>query len=387
MSATSHIRLLLVEDVAQVSQYIRGLLNAQDQVKVLDVLVSGEHVLEQIQQLRPDILMVDAFLQGPVSGLEVVERVRQAGIDMPVVAMTLPQRPIRVGPGMGIVKVLSMPFSGFDLMNTLLAAYNEYRALSPDAVSRTFAVFGAKGGVGTTTIAYNVAVAAAQTAGLKVVLVDGSLQFGDLRGLLRVPDEAPSFLQLPTDRVTEADLAEVLWRDPSGIDILLAPPRVEMAEMVTIRDVEKALSLLRQVYNLVIIDTPTTVTDMTLAFFDACDAILLVVTSDYTSVRNTRMMNQAFEMIGFSQERLRVVLNRSDAVGGLDEVAYLSLLGRLPEFRVVSDGRLVVEANNQGVPFVLSSPDSQISRDIDAIAGALTLPGGAHVPSPTGVRR
>lgn len=383
MSASAQIRLLLVEDVAQVSQYIRNLLNAQDQVKLLDVLTRGEDVLEQIKQLRPDILMVDALLQGRVNGLEVAERVRQAGIDMPIVAMTVPQKPIRVGPGMGIVKVLSMPFSGYDFMNTLIAAHQEYRALSPEAISRTFAVFGAKGGVGTTTIAYNVAVAAAQTAGLSVALVDGSLQFGDLRGLLRVPDDAPSFLQLPTDRVTEQDLTEVLWRDPSGIDILLAPPRVEMAEMVTVRDVEKVLSLLRRVYNLVIIDTPTTVTDMTLSFFDACDAILLVVTSDYTSVRNTRMMNQAFDLIGFTPDRLRVVLNRSDAVGGLDEDAYVSILGQAPEFRVVSDGRLVVEANNQGVPFVLSAPEAPISRDIGAIAGALTMP----TPVPAGARR
>ena len=175
-------------------------------------------------------------------------------------------------------------------------------------------------------------------------------------------------------------------RARSGLSSLFAPPRVEMAEMVTVRDVEKVLSLLRRVYNLVIIDTPTTVTDMTLGFFDACDAILLVVTSDYTSVRNTRMMNQAFELIGFSEERLRVVLNRSDAAGGLDEGAYLSMLGRGPEFRVVSDGRLVVEANNQGVPFVLSSPDAPISRDIGAIAAAITMPAGFEAAA-AGARR
>jgi pilus assembly protein CpaE len=385
-SISSQIRLLLVEDVTQVSQYIRNLLNSQEQVKLLDVLTRGDDVLDQIRQLRPDILMVDALLQGRVNGLEVAERVRQAGMTIPIIAMTVPQKPIRIGPGMGIVKVLSMPFSGYDFMNTLVAANSEHRAQSPESVSRTFAVFGAKGGVGTTTLAYNIAVAAAQSTGLKVALVDGSLQFGDLRGLLRVPENAPSFLQLPTDRVTETDLTEVLWRDPSGIDILLAPPRVEMAEMVTVRDVEKVLSLLRRVYNLVIIDTPTTVTDMTLTFFDACDAIMLVVTTDFTTVRNTRMMNQAFEMIGFTTERLRVVLNRSDAVGGLTENDYLEMLGRSPEFRVVSDGRVVLDANNQGVPFVLQAPDAPISRDVSAIASALTIP--AAMPAvPVGARR
>ena len=66
--------------------------------------------------------------------------------------------------------------------------------------------------------------------------------------LLKVPADAPSILDLPTDRIAESDLGDVLWRDPSGIDILLAPPRIEMAEMLTARDVEKILSLLRRVY-------------------------------------------------------------------------------------------------------------------------------------------
>ena len=80
-----------------------------------------------------------------------------------------------------------------------------------------------------------------------VCLVDGSLQFSDLRGLLRAPADARSFLDLPTDKIREGDVSEVMFRDPSGIDVLLAPPRVEMAEMITTRDIEKALSLLRNV--------------------------------------------------------------------------------------------------------------------------------------------
>ena len=69
-----------------------------------------------------------------------------------------------------------------------------------------------------------------------------------------MPVDAPSILDLPTDRIAESDLGDVLWRDPSGIDILLAPPRIEMAEMVTPRDLDKVLSLLRRVYDVVVID-------------------------------------------------------------------------------------------------------------------------------------
>jgi pilus assembly protein CpaE len=381
----AQIRLLLVEDVTQVAQYIRSLLNAQDQVKLLDVLTDGRTVLDQIRQLRPDVLMVDALLQGKVHGLQVAERVRQAGIDIPIIALTVPQKPIAVSPGMGIVKVLSMPFSGFDFMNTTVAAHHEYRAQTPDALSRTYAVYAPKGGLGKTTLAFNLAVAAAQ-GGFRVVLVDGAMQFGDVRALLRVPDAAPSILQLPTDRVSEADLSDVLWRDPSGIDILLAPPRVEMAEMVTVRDVEKTLSLLRRVYNLVIIDTPTTLNDLVLAFFDASDAIIHLVTSDWTTLRNTRLMTQTFDAIGYPPERIRYLLNRSDATGGIEPRVVIDQLGRPPDFKVVSDGRLVVDANNQGIPFVLAEPGAGISQDVTRIAMALTArPPAANIP--VGARR
>jgi pilus assembly protein CpaE len=370
----SQIRLLLVEDVSQVAQYIRNLRNAQDQVKLLDVLADGRKVIDQIRELRPDVLMVDALLQGKINGLEVAERVRQAGHDLPIIALTVPQKPIKVGPGMGIVKVLSMPFSGFDFMNALQAAHTEHRALAPDTLSRVFSVFAAKGGVGKTTIALNLAVAASQLGGYRVALVDGSLQFADLRTLLRVPESAPSILQLPTDRIAESDLQEVLWRDPSGIDILLAPPRIEMAEMVTARDIEKALSLLRRVYNVVIIDTPSTVNDSVLAFFDSSDGVIEIVTLDNTTLHNTRIMSQTFAAIGYAAEKVRYLVNRSDASGGVDPRSLADVLGRAPDWHLVSDGRLVVEANNQGVPFVLADPNAEISQGMMHIAASLVAP-------------
>ena len=205
--------------------------------------------------------MIDALLQGRLSGLQLLEQLRQAGFDLPVIVITVPQRPVKVDPAWGIVRVLSMPFSGYDLINAIQAAQHEAAANRPEATSRTLVVHGAKGGVGKTTLAFNLAVAIAHAKGMRTIVVDGNLQFGDIRALLRVPDQAPSVLQLPTDRVSETDLEQVVWRDPSGIDILLAPPRMEMAEMVTVRDMDKTLSLLKRVYNVVIIDTPTLVND------------------------------------------------------------------------------------------------------------------------------
>jgi pilus assembly protein CpaE len=231
-------------------------------------------------------------------------------------------------------------------------------------------VFAPKGGVGKTTIAFNLAVALAQMD-QKTVLIDGAIQFGDLRALLKVPVDAPSILDLPTDRIAESDLGDVLWRDPSGIDILLAPPRIEMAEMLTARDVEKILSLLRRVYACIVIDMSSQLNDINLAFLDASDSIIEIVTYDSTTIHSTMAIADTFRAIGYPASKVRYLVNRSDSSGGIDPAELQRALGRVPEHHVVSDGRLVVQSNNEGVPFVLASPTAPISQDINRTATEL----------------
>jgi pilus assembly protein CpaE len=370
-STATPIRLLLAEDVPQVAQYIRGLLSAQSQIKLLDVLNDGRSVLEAAGQLRPDVIIIDALLQGRVKGLQAAEQIRRAGQTIPVIILTVPQNPVERDPERGVDQVLSMPFSGYDLLNVVQGAYKAAQAASPAGRSRVYTLFAPKGGVGRTTLAFNLAVAAAQQPDMRTVLVDGSFQFGDLRTLLRVPMDTPSIFDLPTDRISESDLADVLWRDPSGIDILLAPPRAEQAEMLNVRDVEKILSLLRRVYRIVIVDLPANVSELTLSLLDASDTILEVVTWDSMTLQNTRTVAALFQAINYPPSKVRYLLNRADSPGGLDAQTLLQALGREPEYRVASDGRLIVEANNQGVPFVLSNPEAQVSRDVVAVAATL----------------
>ena len=225
--------------------------------------------------------------------------------------------------------------------------------------------------MGKTTIAFNLAVSLSQL-GVATALIDGSLQYGDLRALLKVPSDVPSILDLPTDRVQESDLRDVMWRDPAGIDILLAPPRVEMAEMVTARDVEKTISLLRRLYQAIVIDTPTSLSEITLAFLDASDVVLSIVTYDSTTIHNTIAVADVFSSIGYAPEKMQYLVNRSDSSGGIGHDELARALGRRPDFEVVSDGRLVVQANNEGMPFVVSSPDAAVSRDIRRVAAVIS---------------
>jgi pilus assembly protein CpaE len=263
-----------------------------------------------------------------------------------------------------------MPFSGYDLITRVNQVRKEFATTTSIGSSTIVSVFAPKGGVGKTTIAFNLACAIHQL-GQRTVLIDGSLQFGDLRSLLKVPVDSPSILDLPTDRIAEGDLQDVLWRDPSGIDILLAPPRVEMAEMVTNRDVDKVLSLLRRVYQAIVIDMSSAINDINLAFLDASDTIIEIVTYDSTTIHNTIAVADTFRTIGYAATKVHYLINRADSPGGISPDELAKALGRVPEHSVVSDGKLVVQSNNDGVPFVLANPGAQISRDIVRIANEL----------------
>ena len=363
------IRLLVAEDVPQVSQHIRNLLSVQSQVQLLEVLGDGSKVLEAVTQLRPDAVMVDLLLQGKVKGPQLIEKIRDSGLDIPVLVLTVPQHPLARDPNRGIDAVLTLPFSGFELVNTLSHVLVERKSRVSGAC-RVISVFSPKGGVGKTTVAFNLAVELGQL-GVSTALIDGSLQYGDLRALLKVPSDVPSILDLPTDRVQESDLRDVLWRDPAGIDILLAPPRVEMAEMVTPRDVDKTISLLRRIYEAIVIDTSSTLSETTLALLDASDVVLSIVTYDSTTIHNTIAVAEVFSSIGYPPEKIHYLINRSDSSGGIGREELMRALARRIDFEVVSDGRLVVGANNEGMPFVVSSPDAAISRDIRRVAQTL----------------
>ena len=93
-SSSDQTRLLIVEDVPQVAQYIRGLLNTQSAVKLLDVVSDGSKAIHQIGQLRPDVVLIDALLQGRVKGPKLAEQLVESGLRVPVIMLTVPQNPV-----------------------------------------------------------------------------------------------------------------------------------------------------------------------------------------------------------------------------------------------------------------------------------------------------
>ena len=151
----------------------------------------------------------------------------------------------------------------------------------------------------------------------------------------------------------------MLWRDPSGIDILLAPPRIEMAEMVLVRDLEKTLSLMRRLYDLVIVDTGVGLDELTLALLDQADTILEIVTYDATTIRNTARWPRRSSKIGYPPSKVHYLVNRADAAAGIDPADLRTALGREPEYQVRSEGQSSGRPATRARRSSLAEPNAQ----------------------------
>ena len=119
------IRLLVIEDVPQVAAHMRQLLQAQSQIKMLDVVTAGERAVAAVSEFKPDVVIVDALLQGRVQGTDVAHGIRQAEPQVGVVMLTVPQNPVTENAERGIDSVLKMPFSGFDLTTIVRKTYEQ----------------------------------------------------------------------------------------------------------------------------------------------------------------------------------------------------------------------------------------------------------------------
>ena len=233
------------------------------------------------------------------------------------------------------------------------------------------AVFSPKGGVGRTTVAVNLAVAAAKELGRKVVVMDGSFQFGDVGVLLNLNPRSKSIADLvpEMDAAGEIDSINTFVIDhSSGIRVLLAPPSPEMAEMITPAGVKKVLEALRRDHDLVIVDCTAFFNDTTLAILDSADVILTMLSLEITSIKNIRLFLEVAEQLGYESGKVRLVLNRADSTLGIRVSDVEHSIGRKVDETIVSDGRSVVYALNRGIPFFISNREAQVSQDILRLA-------------------
>ncbi len=393
------IRVLIVDDIPETRDHLAKLLGFEGDIEVVGSAASGAEALEQAGRLQPDVVLMDINMPD-MDGITATERLSSEVPTASVVMMSVQGEADYLRRSMlaGAREFLVKPFSSDELTASIRQVYARERekasrfvsAAGPAASTRTtrdadpgsiVALFSPKGGVGRTTVAVNMAIAAATELGKKVVLVDGSFQFGDVGVLMNLNPKNKSIADLVPELEAGGEpesLDTFVINHSAGVGVLLAPPSPEMAELITPGGIKRVLERLRETNDLVIVDCSSYFNDTTLAILDVADVILTMLTLEITSIKNMRQFLEVADQLGYEPGKLRLVLNRADSTLGIRVSDVEHSIGRKVDHSIVSDGRSVVYALNRGVPFFLSNREAQVSQDILRLA--VSVAGEAKEP-------
>jgi pilus assembly protein CpaE len=387
-------KVLVVDDDASVQRLLQFTL--QQEGYEVTVASDGADGFRRWQQESPTLILLDVTVQ-KMDGYEVATRIRAeepAGHHVPIIMLTADKdvqgkvRALRAGADDYLIK----PFHPAELlarMKSLIARFAPSESLvGRPPLGRIHAYYGAKGGVGTTTIAINAAIAL-HGIGRRVCLVDGNLQFGDHRVFLDLGLDRKSIVDLVSAPSIDADLVKsiVLTHD-SGIDLLLAPPTPEAADHVSAAHVHEILQLLAGMYDYVVVDIDKRLEDRNLMVLDVADTIFAVMTADLSCLKNVRLLLETIGHLGYEQNKLKLVLNRSNAYTGISVKSAEGALRRPIEFQVVNEYRGAISALNTGAPFMISKGDTVLGRSVLDFARAVDKGAaqGAGLLAPTAGR-
>jgi pilus assembly protein CpaE len=374
-------KILVVDDDPNVQRGLEYTLKQEGYVVV--IASDGAEAFRLYGAEAPDLILLDVLLP-KMDGYQVAEKIRaeEAGSrHVPIIMLTAEReveqkvRGLRAGADDYLIK----PFHPAELLariKSLLARFAPRESLlARPPLGRILAFYGAKGGVGTTTIAINAAIALHRELGRKVCLVDGNLQFGDHRVFLDLGLDRKSIVDVVTAPAIDGDLIKsTLVKHDSGIDLLLAPPSPETAELVRPEHLPEIAEILATMYDYVLIDIDKRLDDINLGVFEAASMVFVVMTADLSCLKNVRLILETMNHLGYPAAKTQLVLNRSNAFTGINVKNAEGALKRPIDHQVVNEYRGAISALNTGAPFMFGKADSALGGSVLQFARTVDKP-------------
>lgn len=384
------IRVVIADDIQQTRENIQKLLKFEPSVEVVGIAAHGEQAIELALEHAPDIVLMDINMPG-MDGLQALKTIRERLPLTQVIMLTVQDDPgyLREALQFGARDYLIKPPTIDELLNTIHKTYEIgkqererlTRMFTPpsettveeavDANGFAIAVYSPKGGVGCTFLATNLAVAA-QADDRSVALVDCDLQYGGI-GLFFNEQARNSIVDL-APRVK--DLDPNIWRDAvvthqgSGVRLILAPNRPELAEAVHGEQLVELVRVLRKRFQIVIFDTGSSLDGRTAELMAECDQVVVVLTQDIPAIHEVRQLLDFAPKFGLAEGKISLVLNQYHRRINITPEQISRSLRRDLAAVVPMDNRTAIPSVNRGIPFMLGAENRAlpIGRAVQALA-------------------
>lgn len=353
------------EELQQVISAIQGycILRHED-LKPYDILIyeiSGEDLskeFEYVSSVKTSGLVKHVFLTSATVGSDILIQALRAGAE----------------------EFFAQPINRDEVRNTFLK-FKEQQPYSNKTTSETRSkqgiiidIFGSKGGVGTTTIAVNLANSLVESDnGSSVALIDMNILFGEIPLFL---DLTPAFnwaeVSKNIDRLDALYLMSIFAKHPSGLYVLPAPPRLDGVNSIPPQIIETILRLMQTVFDFIIIDSGQSLDETSLQILKQSHTIALVSILNYPCLINTKKLINTFQHLGYpSLDRVKVVINRNNGKSSVSLKEAEKSINKRIFWSIPNDYYTTMSAINQGKTLSTVAHKSEINKNIKEFASAL----------------
>lgn len=358
-------------------------------VSVIGEASFGIEATTVVAETHPEFALLS--LEDPVvRGLQTMDAIAEVAPQVPIIVYSslTDGASIRKAMLAGARDYLAAPLSAATLMASIRVIQEQEttreRRLSGERTDRgaggtVITLFGAKGGIGKTTIATNLATALCRETGESVVIVDMDTRFGDVAVMMDMPSERTvTEASRDYERLDRSNIREYLHNHPTGVSVLPAPQNPSDWEMIGPEPIEKIVRVLSQTFNYVILDTPGTFNEVVGISLELATVVLLITSMDVSSIKDTVMALNMLRAWSFPEEKIKLLVNHSNIANSIRDTDVARTLDYEIFWQIPFDAA-VSRAGQIGQPVLLSSPRSKASQNLAELARAL---GGVRQPQP-----
>jgi pilus assembly protein CpaE len=339
----------------------------------------GEDGLAKASQEPPDLIVLDVMMPG-LNGYQVCERLRAAPrtASIPVIILTARSQRIdqQTALEVGADLYVSKPVAPDELVEKVKDLLSRPRDVPPAVAAKILAgqivsVFSLRGGVGVTSLATNLAVALAQQYEDTVPVIDLSLAAGHVAIMLNLRPKRTIAHLLAGQADSEA-IEEHLLPHPSGVRLLAAPSVPPPPGAISPDAVKRLLDVLKSLYSYIVVDTASSLDEVTMSVLDVADQILLVLSPDVLSVQTTLVTHQALQARGIALNKVRLILNQTSPKPALPlKVIEKALKQSINTVLPYEEKQALAIA--KGEPLLIGDPASPLASAIKAVSSAVSV--------------
>ena len=379
LNSTGLSTVLLVSKNQGVVEATQASISAVESLQLIDSLVTPETLDKVIAETKPNVILLDFDYQSSPFGL--IDKIASRYPGSAVISI-LPESELLNSDKVvlsGARAFLLYPYRSDTLPTTiqrtveLMMRHQNYSQQVPDqeeeiASSNFITVFSPKGGVGTTTVATNLAISLHKTIKEDVLLVDGKHLFG----------HAALYLNLRTgnsinDLIAHAGyldqrlIRQVVVKHVSGIYVLPSPLSIPEGQGIRPENLFKVIQNLQQTFPHIIVDGGNNLNENTVTYMDSSDRILLVLNPDLASMRDAKQFMEIAGSLSYAKEKTLLLLNVAGRKADvkkeqIESILKMNIFGTIP-----ADENSALSSLNEGIPILLKNPRHPISKAISDI--------------------